>query len=353
MKQLSVIVTVYNMEYCLRRAAASVLDQPCSEHLELLLIDDGSTDGSAALCDRLAAERPDTVRCIHQKNAGTSSALNRGIREAQGEYLCFLDADDWWEPGFFDEALSQLLTEGFELYTFSYQMVSPDLRWRKAELLPDQTQLALSPDCERPYYVRHWACMIRRSLLQRHSLEYPSCFINEDVVFMHLVSSFARSVRSSSRVMLNYWLNPKSCVHTTRAKSRMDEILKSLRQEAVMFKQRGLPCDNSRAVASAIAKELPLVCSGMGYGALQRYLGQPQFALLRQDEIRPWDEYRSNWDAYRSHPRLFWLRSRINPGLTLLGKRFLYKNPALLRIVCSLRYHLRLRWQRVTPQNRA
>ena len=92
---VSVIIPVYNAQKYLTKAIRSLLGQTLSQdQIEILLIDDGSTDGSPILCDRYAEEYSN-IRVFHQINAGVSAARNRGIREAQGKYLAYLDADDW------------------------------------------------------------------------------------------------------------------------------------------------------------------------------------------------------------------------------------------------------------------
>lgn len=96
---LSIIIPVYNTKDYLRKCVGSVLACDCSD-CEILLIDDGSTDGaSGALCDRLAEETPEIVRVIHQQNQGLGGARNTGIGEARGEYLFFIDSDDAIVPG--------------------------------------------------------------------------------------------------------------------------------------------------------------------------------------------------------------------------------------------------------------
>lgn len=92
MSKISIIVPVYNAEVSLDRCICSVLDQTCPS-FELILVDDGSTDGSPEICDRYAAEDSRVV-VIHKVNGGVSSARNAGIEVAAGEYLMFLDADD-------------------------------------------------------------------------------------------------------------------------------------------------------------------------------------------------------------------------------------------------------------------
>ena len=93
---LSIITPVYNVEAYLDRCVQSVLSQSYHD-IELILIDDGSTDGSAGLCDEWAA-KDSRIVVVHQKNAGVSAARNAGLKIAQGDYLTFVDPDDFLAP---------------------------------------------------------------------------------------------------------------------------------------------------------------------------------------------------------------------------------------------------------------
>ena len=104
---VSVVVPVYNAEHWLARCVASVLGQTHAE-LELILVDDGSTDGSGAMCDDFAA--CDTrVRVIHKANAGVSAARNDAIDAARGEWIAFCDNDDFYAPGMLARLLALCL----------------------------------------------------------------------------------------------------------------------------------------------------------------------------------------------------------------------------------------------------
>lgn len=96
---ISIIVPVYKVESVLSRCVDSILCQSFRD-FELLLIDDGSPDNSGTICDKYA-HIDKRVRAIHQKNGGVSIARNRGIREAKGEYLVFIDSDDWVQSDYF------------------------------------------------------------------------------------------------------------------------------------------------------------------------------------------------------------------------------------------------------------
>lgn len=97
--KISVIVPVYNTEEYLKNCIMSVVRQTY-DNWELILVDDGSSDGSLSIAD-LAAEKDERIRVIHQKNAGPGAARNRGIKEALGDYVVFLDSDDYIDKNYF------------------------------------------------------------------------------------------------------------------------------------------------------------------------------------------------------------------------------------------------------------
>lgn len=103
MPKVSVIVPVYNAEKYLQECVDSILRQTLAD-LELILVDDGSTDSSPALCDRYA-EQDARVKVIHKPNGRAASARNAGIRAASGDYVAFVDSDDWVSPEMYEKML--------------------------------------------------------------------------------------------------------------------------------------------------------------------------------------------------------------------------------------------------------
>lgn len=106
MKKVSVIVPVYNASKQLTRCIESITAQFYPD-LEIVLIDDGSTDGSGRICDE-AAIKNSAVKVLHQTNHGVSYTRNAGVRAASGDYICFVDSDDWVEPNFVEELVSAM-----------------------------------------------------------------------------------------------------------------------------------------------------------------------------------------------------------------------------------------------------
>ena len=110
--RFSVIVPLYNKAPYVEKALRSVLGQTFTD-FELVVVDDGSKDGSAEIAERLLAGPKSAgipFRLIRQANAGVSTARNNGVAASQGEYVCFLDADDWWDVSFL-EKMDELIRE--------------------------------------------------------------------------------------------------------------------------------------------------------------------------------------------------------------------------------------------------
>ena len=118
---ISVIVPVFNVAGYLPQCVDSILSQDYG-NLEVILIDDGSTDGSGEICDRYAA-LDSRVRVIHQKNGGAAAAKNAGLRLATGEYLAFADSDDYLEPGAYGFLMKVLLENGADAVQGSFREV--------------------------------------------------------------------------------------------------------------------------------------------------------------------------------------------------------------------------------------
>lgn len=152
MIKLSFIVPVYNVAPYLRKCVDSLLAQDYDDY-EIILVDDGSTDGSGKICDELAEKaypqslpslqgeelrsiespvdvhrttkgvRP-PIRVIHQENGGLSAARNAGIKCAEGKYLCFVDSDDYWEPNVLGSLMAQVERENLDVLRFNYSNVN-------------------------------------------------------------------------------------------------------------------------------------------------------------------------------------------------------------------------------------
>lgn len=189
---LSVIVPAYNCEATLRCTVESIMKSGLKKY-EILLIDDGSKDGTPQLCDTLSAEYP-AVRCIHQRNSGVSAARNRGLREAKGDFVLFFDSDDTVDTGAFsraNEILSQYDSDML-LFGMSFDYYYKGKRYRRDNLTCEQkgcfAREQWLPMVQELYYCNYlspvWNKFIRRKLICDNDIRFSeNMHLMEDCLF--------------------------------------------------------------------------------------------------------------------------------------------------------------------------
>lgn len=179
---ITVIVPVYNILEYLPRCVRSITAQTY-RNLEILLVDDGSTDGTGELCDRLGAE-DERIRVFHKENGGSSSARNLGLLHAAGEYIGFVDSDDYIEPDMYE-----LLLSAIKEYSVGAAQIGRDEIDEQGNQLPNICEPPLQPeiwesrDFLRELLLHKGDCsfctkLIRRELFQED--RFPEQKLNED-----------------------------------------------------------------------------------------------------------------------------------------------------------------------------
>lgn len=201
--RISVIVPVYNVAHYLEQCVESILAQKCND-LEVILIDDGSTDGSGALCDELAAKDA-RIHIIHQKNAGAAAAKNAGLRAATGEYLTFVDSDDYLEPDAYPHLLKLIREYSADVVRGAFRNV-----YMTHETLQNQ-------DCARTCvtgtdflrrFTTDWTCSLLWDKLYRREI-FEGIFFEEghkidDEYFTYRGIINAKRVVCDNRIVYNY-----------------------------------------------------------------------------------------------------------------------------------------------------
>ncbi len=179
---ISVIVPVYNSLDCLGKCVNSICNQTYQE-LEIILVDDGSTDGTDILCDSLKAT-DERIRVFHKKNGGSSSARNRGMEEATGEYFGFVDSDDFIAPNMYEKLLEAALAYQVPVVQASRDEIDVDGNLMEDVCVPpEKSYLCKSEDFMKELLLHKGDCsfctkLIHRSLLQ--DKRFPEGKLNED-----------------------------------------------------------------------------------------------------------------------------------------------------------------------------
>ena len=188
-EMISVIVPVYNVAAYLGECIDSILAQTYRE-LEIILVDDGSTDGSGEICDEYAA-RDDRVRVIHQENRGVSAARNNGFEAAHGAFIGFVDADDWIDPNMYKalvEAIgdADLVCCGYMEYPMGAGKISVP-RGVKPAAPCGVEQALMHMYVRNGYYVMVWNKLFRRQSLMRNGrflMMDTSLYTGEDELWL-------------------------------------------------------------------------------------------------------------------------------------------------------------------------
>lgn len=204
---ISVIVPIYKVEAYLERCVESLREQTYS-NLEIILVDDGSPDGCPAICDSYV-KRDARIRVIHQKNAGLSGARNAGIDIAEGEYLAFVDADDYVSQDFIQSLYGILQETGCAIgqCRFAYVQGEPlksdpssSFRIYRGESLMEQLY---GPEEEATYFVVAWNKLYRRELFEH--IRYPLGRIHEDEATTYRLFHEGRKLAFLDRALYGYY----------------------------------------------------------------------------------------------------------------------------------------------------
>ena len=215
---ISVIVPVFNVAGYLRQCVDSILSQDYG-NLEVILIDDGSTDGSGEICDRYAA-LDSRVRVIHQKNGGAAAAKNAGLRLATGEYLAFADSDDYLEPGAYGFLMKVLLENGADAVQGSFREVYRNRAEEQRiseEILEGYDYLLRFP--------KDFSCALLWNKLYRRAL-FDGVFFEEghkidDEYFTYQGFLQPRKVVRADRIVYNYRKRASSVMSSPESAERL------------------------------------------------------------------------------------------------------------------------------------
>lgn len=230
---ISVIIPVYNCEKYLKQSIGSLLAQSIINEMELVFVDDGSTDGSYDLILELTGKH-DNCLVFHQENQGVSCARNKGLKEAKGDYIAFFDADDYAEPSLYEKLYSLAKENNADISIVDYSMVFPDgtVKKHRQELQrvwTDKDELLKS------FFVSNDICpnpvdkLFRREIIR--GIKFPEGFaIGEDMFFVFEALKRAQKVVLDSRESLYlYQIREGSAMTSKFSDKHLDPVRLSRR----------------------------------------------------------------------------------------------------------------------------
>ena len=230
-KKISVIIPVYNVEAYVERSIYSLLKQTYI-NFEAIAVDDGSTDQSGIILDRLQKE-DSRLKVFHQPNGGVSRARNFAMKQADGDFFCFLDSDDTYQPDMLETLINKQKETKADLVVTSYSYYYEETKQRKTvdchfEGISDKNEsmrLMFQPQGYRCYLVTK---LFKKNLVKRNGtiLSFRNNLrMMEDMVFVTEYVARCQSVVFVNQSYYNYLMRMDSAIHTTNTK----EIIKAFK----------------------------------------------------------------------------------------------------------------------------
>lgn len=223
---VSVIVPVYNAENYIKECVNSILNQSYKD-LELILVDDGSSDKSGFICDQLAIADV-RLKVIHQVNSGVCVARNNALKIISGRWVTFVDSDDWLESNCIERCIQALKAVDADLLQFCYKRVTNDGSIISKVVHKDTKVLSCQEyiDEEDHLSVSVWGSIFKTEIIKDNDIRfYNGITLGEDQLFVFRYVHHSHNCIRISDTLYNYRVNPNSAT----AGNNSNECLKSLK----------------------------------------------------------------------------------------------------------------------------
>jgi len=216
--KVSIIVPIFKVEDYLEECITSLLDQTW-KNIEIILVDDGSPDHCPQICDKYKAQ-DNRIIVIHQSNKGISEAKNAGLRAATGEYITFVDGDDWVAKDYISYLLSLAINNNAEMSFSRNVFIDYDTK----QISQDNVSVVNSEEafCEIVYVkttVGSWNKLYKRSIIQNNNLSFSVPGYGEGLYFSSMASQYANQIAIGNRKVYHYRKTNPNSVTTVRKPS--------------------------------------------------------------------------------------------------------------------------------------
>lgn len=225
---ISVIVTAYNIEQYLPRCLDSLIRQTYSS-LEIIVVDDGSTDKTPKICDSYA-ENYENIKAIHKENGGPSTARNAGLKIAGGSYIGYVDGDDWVEPSMYQDMLKACLEKKAEIAICSYRQVGEGAEkiYPTGNIIPltREEALELYISGHQQYHIYHsvWSKLFKREVIE--DIAFREGRKSEDIMYSTMALIRAKACVFLDTPYYNYMVDREDSIMNSKLSERrfQDEI---------------------------------------------------------------------------------------------------------------------------------
>lgn len=216
---VSVIIPVYNVEECIARCIDSIINQTF-KNLEIILVDDGSSDKSGKICDEYA-QNDSRIKVIHKENGGVSSARNTGLDIANGEYIGFVDSDDYIDANMYECLVNSIEDSNCDIVVCGYHEVLNDTT-RDIKICEKETSITSREGIlglieDKTYRGYLWNRLYKRELFD--GIRFPAIIVMEDLYVNHLLFEKADKIHLLDKEFYYYIRREDSVTMKRRTKT--------------------------------------------------------------------------------------------------------------------------------------
>ena len=243
---ISIIIPVYNVKDFVGKCLGSVARQKY-ENLDIVIVDDGSTDGSGEICDEFAVIDK-RVRVFHKKNGGLSDARNFGIKEAKGEIIAFVDSDDFVSEDFVSAMYGEMMKSDADIVVCGYNLMKP-----KREVMNGEEAVVKLLTQQENIDVVAWNKLYKKSLFVDNDIWFPKGKKHEDTLTTYKVLSKAGKVAYLDEALYCYVERGGSIMKTGGIEERL-EMRELAAKEAVEYFKDNKDLEQAAKIALLLAK---------------------------------------------------------------------------------------------------
>ncbi len=227
--KFSIIVPVYNVEKYLPKCLESLVRQKGNFHYEIIVVNDGSPDQSEKIILEYKEKFHDLIKYIKKENGGISSARNAGLKEAKGEYILFVDSDDFVEQNLLEKIMEQ--NNNYDLFIYSYQNVYENNHSIEIKKCIEQSQLVSKVESLPLFFENEavrgyvWNKVFKNSLIQENKICFNEATKHiEDLEFVIHYLSYCNKIYFSNSILYNYLQRNGSLVNSTFNKGKLTAL---------------------------------------------------------------------------------------------------------------------------------
>ena len=325
---ISVIVSIYNVQDYVEKSVHSICNQTY-KNLEIILVDDGATDNSGKICDKLAA-KDSRIKVIHKPNGGLSSARNEGVKFATGDYIAFVDGDDWIDEDMYEGMISAMLKHDADIAICNYKEICKkgvrDTSTDEITVFEGREILKVFIEEDATYQIQNaaWNKLYKRSLMGE--LRFPEGKLFEDIVYTTKLLARSKRAVYTNKAYYNYIFD------------RSDSIMNSKKVERLLTDQVPAYKEKGEFLLSIGEKKLFLTHQFFFYKRMLLHYKnakekKPEGYQKFIQDIRKVICEKPVWEAFEGKSKGEWLRMKlftISPvfydAFTYLNENFILPN---------------------------